>query len=323
MSETATALVYTSAGSAELREVPLPPMQAGWVEVQTTATALSRGTERLVFRGQVPTSEYTRMTAPFQSGEFPFPVIYGYCAVGRVTDGPQHLQGRDIFCLHPHQTRFRVPAEAVTPLPEGVPSERAVLAANAETALNAIWDAQLAPGASVLIVGTGLLGCLIAAFLSTRTDLHPTCLDVLPERSAILSDFNVSFVTSTEGLNPFVTAFHTSATSAGLQSAINALKFEGEVVELSWFGGNPVTLDLGGAFHSQRLTIRSSQVGHVAASRRASTGYGDRMLRALEALRDPRIDAFVTEEVAFQDLPTALPRLLGDGAEGIATRITY
>ena len=323
MSNDATALIYTAPHRAELHKVPLPEMAADWVEVRTVATALSRGTERLVWSGQVPVSEHERMRAPFQSGDFPFPVRYGYCAVGLVEDGPAALLGRHVFCLHPHQDRFRVPAEAVVPLPRNLPPGRAILAANAETAVNAIWDATLPPGSRVLVVGLGLLGCLIAAFLSKRENLAVYCTDLISQRSAILADFKVSFVTTTEQCPPCVTAFHTSASSAGLKGAINALEFEGEVVELSWFGGNPVTLDLGGSFHSQRLTIRSSQVGHVARSRRASTSYRERMEIALNALADPRIDAFVTGEVAFQDLPDALPGLLGPGAEGIATRITY
>lgn len=323
MTERATALIYTSVERAELGPVDLPTLAPGWVEVETLATALSRGTERLVWQGNIPASQHQRMRAPFQSGDFPHPVIYGYCAAGRVATGPEDLVGREVFCLHPHQDRFRVPAEAAVPLPEGLPAARAVIAANAETALNAIWDAPPVPGARVLVMGAGLVGCLIAAFLALRADLSVTCCDILPERGAILSDFNVSFVTTTEGCTPFVQAFHCSGTSQGLQSAINALEFEGEVVELSWFGGNPVTLDLGGHFHSQRLRIRSSQVGQIATPRRATTDYRERMRRALDLLRDPRFDALITEEVAFLDLPEALPRLLAPGAAGIATRITY
>lgn len=323
MSDTARALVYVNPGVAELRDVSLAPLPDGWVEVETIATALSRGTERLVYQGLVPSSEFQRMRAPFQSGEFPFPVKYGYCAVGRVTHGPEALIGRVVFCLHPHQTRFRVPADAVTVLPDEVPAGRAVLAANAETALNAIWDAAPKPGVRVLVIGAGLLGCLIAAFLSRRRDIEVTCTDVLPERSAIMGDFPVRFVAHGDELGEHNIVFHTSASASGLQAGIEALKFEGEVVELSWFGGNPVTLTLGGAFHSKRLTLRASQVGHVAAYRRASTSYGKRMQAALAHLADPRIDRLITGEVAFENLATALPDLLGDGAAGIATRITY
>lgn len=320
--ETARALIYTNPGRAEISEVPLDPLLDDQVEVRTIATALSRGTERLVFHGLVPVSEHERMKAPFQAGKFSFPIKYGYCAVGTISDGPSNLLGRNVFCLHPHQSHFRVPIEMVNLLPESLDPARAVLAANAETAVNAIWDAKLKPGSQVLVVGAGLVGCLIAAFLSLRGDLRVTCCDILPHRAATLSEFDVSFVTQPEG-SVYQTAFHCSASAAGLQTAIDALSFEGEVIELSWFGDKPVPLILGGAFHSQRLAIRSSQVGHVAASRRASTGYRERMAEALRLLGDPRLDAFVTEEIAFEAVPDALPRLLGDDPSCIATRIVY
>ncbi len=322
MSETAHALFYSAPGAAELRPVELPRLGPGDVEVRTLYSALSRGTERLVLGGRVPASEHERMRAPFQEGDFPFPVKYGYAAVGRVEAGPEDLLGRHVFCLHPHQTRFRVPAEAVVPLPEGVPPERAVLGANAETALNAIWDAELDPHERVLVLGAGLLGSLIAAFLSrTHTSLFVT--DKLAERVAALADFPVRFVSAEAMDHGYDVVFHTTGAPEALQAALDALAFEGRVIELSWFGDRPVPLLLGGAFHSQRLTIRASQVGHVAPARRATTSRRDRLAEALGMLDDPRLDRLITEEVAFRDLPGAIPRLLAPGAPGIATRVRY
>jgi threonine dehydrogenase-like Zn-dependent dehydrogenase len=294
------------------------------VEVRTLCSGISRGTERLVASGHVPPAEYDRMRAPFQEGAFPFPVKYGYAAVGRVEVGPESLAGRHVFCLYPHQDRFRVAAEAVVPLPADVPPARAVLAANAETALNAIWDAGLKPGARVLVLGAGLLGCLIAAFLSR---LHGSgsvdVTDKLAEPAEVLSEFPVKFLSSGVIGDDYDVVFHSTASAAGLQAAIDALAFEGEVIELSWFGDRPVPLVLGGAFHSRRLTIRSSQVGHVARPKRASTSYRQRMEAALGLLADARLDRFITEEVAFRDIAAAIPRLLAPGAPGIATRIRY
>ena len=317
------ALTYTAVQHAELREWPQQPFQPGMVRLRTLFSGISRGTERLVFEGRVPESEFATMRAPFQMGDFPFPVAYGYAAVSRVEEGPEDLLGRNVFSLSPHQEHACLPETAVIPLPETVPPERAILAANAETALNAIWDAELRPGSRVAVIGAGLLGCLIAGLLSMRGDLTVHVVDLLPERSATLSDFHVSFVSTVERLDPVETVFHTSASAAGLQASIDLLAFEGQVIELSWFGATPVTLNLGGVFHSKRLTIKASQVGHVARPRRASTSYRDRLTEAIGRLTDPRFDAFITEEVAFDALPGELPRLLGPGAEGIATRIRY
>lgn len=321
--ETARALVYTGPGEARIETVALAPLRPGEVEIETTQSALSRGTERLVFEGRVPESEWARMRAPFQTGDFPFPVRYGYAAVGRIVAGPKERLGSHVFALAPHQSRLRLPADAALPVPDAVPPARAVLAANAETALNAVWDADPRPGERVLVVGAGLLGLLIAGLLSLRGDVAVHICDVVPQRANVISDFRVT-VTPLEDIRPdYTRAIHASATAEGLETALSALAFEGEVLELSWYGDRPVPVRLGAAFHSQRLSIRSSQVGHIARPRRASTSHRERLGQALAALADPRFDRLVTEEVRFDDLPAEIPRLLAPGAPGIATRIVY
>ena len=324
MSHSVDALVYSAPGVAALQRVELPDLPEGMVAVETAYSGLSRGTERLVFNGQVPQSEWGRMRAPLQVGDFPFPVRYGYAAVGRVTERAGYLVGRDVFCLHPHQSAFHAPVGMVLPLPDGLPPGRAILAANMETALNAVWDATPRPGQHMLVVGMGLLGWLIAAVLSRRSDLDVYVTDVRADPGVNPSDFGVCFVTPAD-IPPqtFDIAFHTSASGAGLTTALDALRFEGKVIELSWYGAKPVQIPLGGAFHANRLQIISSQVGHVAPSRRASTTRRDRLAKALEALCDDRLDALITEDVRFRDLPGELPRLLGPDADGIATRIVY
>jgi 2-desacetyl-2-hydroxyethyl bacteriochlorophyllide A dehydrogenase len=322
VTETAQALFYTAPGVAELREVALAPLAPGQVEVRTLWSAISRGTERLVSAGAVPPGQYTAMRAPHQQGDFPFPVKYGYAAVGVAVAGPDALVGRHVFSLYPHQSRFRVPADAVVPLPDDIPAARAVLAANAETALNAIWDAAPEPGERVLVLGAGLLGCLIAALLS-RIHSRVDITDKLAEPAAIVADFPVNIVSVEALADDYDLIFHTTASAAGLQTAIDALAFEGRVIELSWFGDRPVGLMLGGAFHSRRLSIRASQVGHVAPARRATTSHRDRLAEALALLDDARFDRLITGEVAFKDLAREIPRLLAPDAPGIATRIRY
>ncbi len=264
------------------------------------------------------------MRAPHQSGDFPFPVRYGYAAVGTVEAGPEHLLGREVFALHPHQTRFRLPADAVLPVPDGVPPARAVLAANMETALNALWDASPPPGTRCLVVGAGLLGWLVTALVSLRPDLSVDVTDIRADAGLPAVQLGVTVLTP-DAVAPgaYGLAFHTSASGAGLATALDALDFEGRVIELSWFGDRPVEIALGGAFHANRLSIVASQVGHVARPRRAAMRHRDRLAAALAALADPRLDALVTEDVAFPGLPDALPRLLAPGASGIATRIVY
>lgn len=324
MSRRAHALVYSGPGEARIDEVILPEVTKGMVEVETAFSGLSRGTERLVFNGLVPQGEWTRMRAPLQSGDFPFPVRYGYAAVGRAVAGPDALVGRDVFCLHPHQSRFLAPEAMVLPLPADVPPERAVLAANMETALNAVWDAGPGLGKRALVVGTGLLGWLIAALLTRLKDIDTTVTDIRTNSGINAADFGVNFVTPERvPRESFDTVFHTSASAAGLETGLAALAFEGQVIELSWYGDRAISVHLGGAFHANRLRIVCSQVGHIAPQKRPTVSHRGRLARALDHLKDARLDALITEEVAFRDLPDALPRLLGDGAPGIATRIVY
>jgi 2-desacetyl-2-hydroxyethyl bacteriochlorophyllide A dehydrogenase len=305
----ARALWYVKPGVAELRPERLLPPLPGEVRIAMEYSAISRGTERLVALGEVPKSEWSRMRTPLQAGEFSFPVKYGYSATGIVTAGSDKLIGKRVFVLHPHQDYFHAPETLLGVLPDKVPSRRGVLAANMETALNAHWDAGTALGDRVLVVGAGVVG-LLTAYLARRiagTDV--TITDVNPERAHYAKKLDIKFAGPTEAPADNRIVFHASATSAGLEAAINACGFEGNIIEMSWYGSTPVTVKLGGAFHSRRLKISSSQVGHVAPSHRSQMKHSDRLERAIALLDDGRLDALVADAVRFEDLPAALPRI--------------
>ncbi len=289
----------------------------------TRWSALSRGTERLVFEGRVPESEWARMRAPFQEGEFPFPVKYGYAAVGIVEDGPQELVGKPVFALHPHQTRFVLPADALVPVPEAVPLRRAVLAANMETALNAVWDGGAGPGDQILVIGGGLLGLLVAAICARMPASAVTVCDIAPERSQLAAAMGAAFACPADAPGDQDIIFHASASGAGLSLAIDRAGFEASIVELSWFGEGETRVPLGGAFHSRRLRLISSQVGHVSTSRRARWSHRRRLAAALSLLADPVFDALITNEVPFEVLPESLPALLAADAPGLVTVVRY
>lgn len=320
---TAQALWYAGRNRAELRRCPLPPRAPSDVLVRTLWSGISRGTERLVFDGRVPASEASTMRAPMQDGDFPFPVKYGYSAVGHVDEGPADLRGRVAFALHPHQDRFTAPAAAVVPLPPGVPARRAILAANMETALNALWDAEPPPGARVLVIGAGVVGLLVGFLAAAIPGATVAIADIAPERRAIAESLGLNFVSPDAVSDSFDIVFHTSATAAGLATAIAAAGFEARIIEMSWYGEGIVPVPLGGAFHSRRLRLISSQVGHVAPSHRAEWTHRRRLEKALALLADDRLDALITDEVPFEDLPAALPRILAPGAPGLATAVRY
>ncbi|MDQ0446018.1 2-desacetyl-2-hydroxyethyl bacteriochlorophyllide A dehydrogenase [Methylobacterium aerolatum] len=318
-----TALWYTAPGRAELRHEALPPAGPGDVVVETLWTALSRGTERLVFHGLVPDALHGRMRAPAQEGPFSFPVKYGYCAVGRIAD-PAGGASPFVFALRPHQARFVAPRDGVHPVPPGVPPRRAILAANMETALNAVWDSGAGPGDRIAVVGGGAVGLLAAFLASGIVGCEVTVIDRLPERASLARHLGVAFAapgTAPRGEADVV--FHASASQEGLAEALSLAGDEGRVVEMSWYGTRPVSVPLGEDFHVRRLSLMSSQVGQVSASRRPRWTYARRMGKALDLLADPRLDALITGEVAFADLPEALPRLLAPEADGLCTAVRY
>ncbi|KAA2242378.1 zinc-dependent alcohol dehydrogenase [Salinarimonas soli] len=286
-------------------------------------TGVSRGTERLVFNGLVSGPERERMRAPLQEGEFPFPVKYGYCAVGIVEAGPPELLRRTVFCLHPHQERFNAPVTMLAPVPKGVPARRAVLAANMETALNALWDAGAGPGDRIAIVGAGVVGLLVAALAAGMPGAEVTVVDVDPAREAVARALGCDFRPPAEAPGGADLVVHASASAAGLALALACAGTEATVLEMSWYGSEAVATPLGLAFHSERLRLVSSQVGRVSPSRRIRWSHGRRLAKALALLADPRLDALITEEVPFADLAGALPRLLAPGAPGLCTAVRY
>jgi threonine dehydrogenase-like Zn-dependent dehydrogenase len=319
----ARSLWYARKGVVEIRPAPLPRPKAGEVLVRTLFSGISRGTERLVFNGGIGESEWERMRGPNQEGAFPFPVKYGYCAAGVVEEGAPGLVGRTVFCLHPHQDHFVVPASALTPVPADVPARRATLMANMETALNALWDGGAGPGDRIVVVGAGVVGLLATALAARLPSAEVTTVDVDGARAPLVQALGARFAAPDKAPADADIVFHASATSAGLAAAINSAGFEGTIVEMSWYGDRPVEAQLGGAFHSRRLRIVSSQVGHVAASRRARWDYRRRMETAARLLADPALDALVAEEIAFDDAPRELPRILRPGAPGLAPVIRY
>lgn len=319
----ARALWTVAAGRAELRDTALPPAGPESAQVRTLWSAISRGTERLVFEGRIGAAEYGRMRAPMQEGAFPFPVKYGYCAVGIVEAGPAGLAGRTVFALHPHQDRFVAPAAMLTPVPAAVPPRRAALAANMETALNAVWDSAAGPGDRIVVVGAGLIGLLVARLCGRLPGAAVTVVDVEPARAAVAAGLGVGFAPPGAAPADADVVFHASASAAGLATAIGCAGDEARVVELSWYGDGTVPAPLGGAFHSRRLSLVSSQVGQVSPSRRPRWSHRRRLAAALDLLADGAIDALITEEVAFADLPSAMPHLLAPGAPGLATLVRY
>ena len=317
------ALWYTDKGRIELRRTAVPPPEAGHVVVKAHYSGISRGTERLVYQGLIPASEHQRMRCPYQEGDFPNPVKYGYALTGEIMDGPHKNIGKKVFVLHPHQNFAGVNPAHVHMIPDGLPLRRAVLAANMETAVNVIWDTGPLPGERILIIGGGVLGLLIAGLTTYSGRNEVTITDKNPARASIAQMLGARFVLPETAPNEQQVIIHTSATEAGLRQALNHAAPDGRIVEASWFGNQEVTLPLGEAFHSQRLRLISSQVGAIPPSHRGRWTFAQRMQKALAHLEDERFDALITGEIDFNDAPSVLPNVLTNDSSGLMTVLRY
>jgi threonine dehydrogenase-like Zn-dependent dehydrogenase len=321
MAGQARAFWIAAPGTGEIRMEQLPFPGPEDVLVRTLHSGVSRGTETLVFRGGVPQSQWAAMRAPFQAGDFPAPVKYGYLSVGVVEQGPPELAGRTVFALHPHQTRYVVPAAAVTVVPDDVPASRAVLAGTVETAVNALWDAAPRIGDRIAVVGGGMVGCSVAAVLARFPGARVQLVDADPARAAVAEALGVGFAAPDGAGGDCDLVIHASATAEGLTRSLELLAPEGTVVELSWYGDRPVTVPLGEFFHSRRLTIRSSQVGGIVPGRART--YADRLALALRLLADPVFDALITGRSDFDELPAVLPRLADGSLPALCHLVNY
>ena len=319
----ARAFWSTGRGTGEIRPVQLPVTGPGDVLVRALRSGVSRGTEALVWTGRVPEAARLSMRAPFQEGDFPGPVKYGYLSVGVVEDGPVGLLGRTVFCLHPHQTAYVVPAGAVTPVPADVPPGRALLIGLVETAVNALWDAPPLLGDRVAVVGGGALGCCVARLAAGVSGTRVTLVDVDPARAEVAAALGVGFALPADAPRAQDLVLHTSATSAGLARSLELLRRDGTVVELSWYGDSETTLRLGDVFHSERLTVRGSQVGTVSPARQGSRTPADRLALAAELVRDPAFDVLLTGECSFDALPSVMPRLASGELRALTHTVTY
>lgn len=310
-------------GRGAIVDARVPPRRDHEVSVRTLYSGISRGTEALVFRGRVPPSQYQAMRAPFQEGDFPGPVKYGYSSVGRVVEGPDDLVGRVVFCLYPHQDRYTVPRSAVTPLPAGVPPGRAVLAANLETAVNVLWDARPAVGDRIVVVGGGAVGLLCAWLCRATPGAVVTLVDPNAARAGVADSLEIPFRTSAPDGADADLVIHASGHPDGLAAALAAAGVEATIVEASWYGDRPVPLPLGEAFHARRLTVRSSQVGRLAPARTPRWDHARRLALATSLLADARLDVLITGEDRFEALPDVMARVSRAPGDTLCHRIRY
>ena len=324
-------LTYKAASSALIEECQLADLKDKNVTIQTLYSGISRGTESLVYHGKVPISERSRMKCPHQIGNFSYPISYGYACVGRIIETQSDVSrvktGDLAFVLHPHQDFFQVHEDACNLIPANLPASQAVLSANMETALNAVWDAHLNETQHHMVIGAGVVGLLTAFCLKSISGHAPTIVDINPEKKYIAEKLGLNFLTpdeiKTSETTEYERLFNTSASDKGLQLAVDAAGFEAKIIEMSWYGDKQVNLNLGGAFHSRRLQIISSQVGNIAPVKRSSHNYSDRMQEAMKLLSEPSLAALLEPEISFETLPDHLHDIFNDNSSALCQLVTY
>lgn len=320
---TGRALWYSSAQNCCVKDVSVQSPGGDEALVRTLYSSISRGTEGLVFRGEVPESEWQRMRAPFQVGSFPFPVKYGYASVGEVLEGAPDMVGRTVFSLYPHQSIYTVPSQSCVPVPNSVTAERAALSANMETALNALWDGKPSPGDQISVVGGGVVGLLTAYLCQKLPGSTVTLIDINMARAGIAADFGLSFSLPEDAPSDQDLVFHTSASSAGLATALARAGDGASIIEMSWYGAEDVQVPLGADFHSRRLKLISSQVGTIPADRQARWNYRRRLETAMLLLQDPVLDKLITHRLPLETAPQRLPEILNKRSDVLAALIVY
>lgn len=307
----------------ELRSEDLPAPGPGEALVRALYSGISKGTETVVHCGNVPPRVAEQMRAPLQEGSFPSPVKYGYLSVGTVEAGPEEWVGRTVFCLHPHQDRYVVPVESLTVVPENVPARRAVLTGTVETAVNALWEAGPRLGDRVAVVGAGLVGGMVATLLRTFPLQRLQLIDIDPAKRTFAEALGVEFAHPDDALADCDIVIHCSASQEGLERSLQLVGDEGDVIEMSWYADRKVTIPLGEDFHARRLSIRASQVGVVARSRRHRRTNADRLALAVSLLSDPVYDTFLTGSSPFAELPVVVHDLADGRLDALCHVIEY
>lgn len=331
----ARALWFTAPRTAALRAETVGPPGPEEVRVETIASAVSAGTEMLVYRDEVPHD--LPLDLPTLAGSYAFPIKYGYAAAGRVLDtgpGVENLSpGDPVFVHHPHQEVFVVPAQITVRLPEGLDPEVGVFAANLETALNVVHDTPVRLGETALIFGQGVVGFLVALLLKLSGAGPILVVDPLEERRNLALATGADGVFAPGGLNERVMEFtggrgadvavETSGSGAALQSAIDTVATEGTVVVASWYGVKPVTLALGGHFHRGRVRLRSSQVGRSNPTLAPRWDRARRMETVLGLLGRLKLKELISHRIPFEEAPEAYTLLEERPEEALQVIFTY
>lgn len=306
--KTARAVWFERRGEASLRAEQIAEPREGEALIHTLYSGISAGTELKVLLGQVPESARRELTLPLMRGSFDLPISYGYCCVGEVEAVHPSVTslgvGDRVFCLHPHHDYFNAPQATLRRLPQDLPAQRLVLAANMETAITVVWDAKVELGDVVVVVGLGVVGLLVVRLLRLSGASRVVAVDRLEHRLALAASVGATEVHA--GLSAsMVAAADVIIEATGSPEPLAMITANAghgsRVVIASFYGDAPATLSLGGLFHTHRVSLLSSQVGTIPASKRDRWSFDRRFELVRERLHDEALDALLAPAVPLSE----------------------
>ncbi len=311
------ALWHIDAEFSELREnISFKDIGNG-VLIKSAYSLISTGTEKLIACGEVDNSFLPFMSVPYMAGRFSLPIKYGYSLVGKRTD-----TGQFIHAMHPHQSHCKIAEKDMAVIPEQLSPLKAALISNMETVINAIWDADIQGGEKVLIAGFGNIGCLLAETLTHYGVSEIHILEKEEWKKEIISSFG--FSTDVDIDANYDLAFDTTASKTGLQFCLDAVRSEGTVINLSWYGNRTIELSLGGSFHYGRKKIISSQVSVIPEKMKNSWDFKSRKKLVMDLLSQHPYEKYITHIIPFKETPDFFQRLRkGQQEKGLIWSIKY
>lgn len=337
------ALYFTAPRQVALRREPCPAPGPGQVRVRTRLSAISPGTEMLLYRGQMPSSLPADEALEALAGPLAYPLKYGYAAVGQVTDlgpgVPEAWAGRWVFAFQPHQTCFVATVASLHPVPTDIPPERAAFLPNMETAVNFLLDGAPLIGERVAVLGQGVVGLLTTALLARFPLAALVAFDRYPLRRETARALGATLALDPAAPDALEAArvhlaahdryagadltYELSGNPAALNLALALTGFAGRVVIGSWYGTKRAALDLGGRFHRSRIRLLSSQVTTLAPEHTGRWDKARRLALAWEMLRTFPAERLITHRIPFAQAAQAYRLLDAQPDRAIQVILTY
>lgn len=315
-------LIHSSLKASLLEDFDLDSINDDEVLLRTLTSGISLGTEKKVAEGQVPANISEMMHVPYMTGDFGFPLGYGYSLVGQVIEGGNEWLGLRVHLMHPHQDVCIVKKSDLMKVPGDISDAKATLISNMETALNGYWDGEIKPKDRILIIGFGQIGALLSGILKIKVSNPIQIFEKDQKRREIAESMGLETVDEISQAS-YDIVYNTAGNAQAIEASFKALKFEGRLIELSWYGDKKVSINLGSDFHIKRLKMISSQVSHLPKRMMRNWNFEKRKKAVIELLQNPWYDQFPIQAIPFNESPQFFDQLRNNKTPELAYYLKY